>query len=176
MTEIWRKIEGFSNYEVSSEGRVKSLNWKLTGQERIMNGTKNNYIQVCLRNNPIKKMFDVHRLVATAFIPNPDNKPCVNHIDGNKHNNRVENLEWCSHSENSLHAHKTGLNKVTDKNIFFTNNPNPNPKQKVRCIETGQEFESMLSASKYFNVNSASICQSINKGCRVLKKYHFELV
>src|SRR5699024_1348986 len=64
-----------------------------------------------LYKDKIPKYFPVHRLVAMAFIPNPDNKPQVNHINGNKKDNCVKNLEWCTSSENNLHAYKTGINK-----------------------------------------------------------------
>lgn len=77
--------------------------------EREMSYTVNNrgYQTVVIR----RKTHMIHRLVAQAFIPNPDNKPCVNHIDGNKLNNHVSNLEWCSIQENNLHARQTGLHK-----------------------------------------------------------------
>jgi len=77
--------------------------------EREMSYTVNNrgYQTVVIR----RKTHMIHRLVAQAFIPNPDNKPCVNHIDGNKLNNQVSNLEWCSIQENNLHARQTGLHK-----------------------------------------------------------------
>ena len=78
---------------------------------RILKTTiRNGYKSVCLSIDNIKQTHYVHRLVAETYIPNPNNLPCVNHIDGNKLNNDVSNLEWVSHKENSQHASKMGLN------------------------------------------------------------------
>lgn len=106
--EIWTTVENLSNYEISSKGSIKS---KL--KNRIMKTWKNNsgYSQISLVDDRgITVKWLVHRLVATAFLPNPINLPYVNHKDGNKQNNEVDNLEWCTCSENILHARKTGLN------------------------------------------------------------------
>ena len=100
--EIWRPVVGYEGlYEVSNMGNVKSLDWKGTGTERIMSPVNlNGYLRVLFNRNGKRKLKLVHRLVAEAFIPNPDNLPCVNHIDENKSNNHVENLEWCTHKYN----------------------------------------------------------------------------
>lgn len=173
MLEIFKLISDYPNYEVSNLGNVRN---RLTG--KVLRPFKNGkgYLRVDLCKNGKEKTFLVHRLVATAFIPNPDNKPQVNHIDGCKSNNYISNLEWCNSSENVSHSYRTGLSHtiVTDKNHFKTNNPNP--KQKVRCIETQQEFESICDTARYFGCDHGSIRQSIYKGYKVLKKYHFELV
>lgn len=102
MSEVWKDIEGYCNYEVSNAGRVrnKKTNKFITGYDHF------GYLRITLpnRNNVLK-----HRLVAGAHIPNPDNKPEINHIDGNKQNNDVCNLEWVTRKENVQHAHKIGL-------------------------------------------------------------------
>lgn len=78
--------------------------------------TPTGYVQVMLKQDGKRKKALVHRLVALAFIPNPLNKPCVNHIDGNKENNSVENLEWCTYSENELHSHRKLGKKLSPEN------------------------------------------------------------
>ena len=95
MNEIWRNISGFGEYDkfyqVSNLGNVKSLNYNHTSKEKIIKPRISNvgYNRVMLSNNGIRKMYLIHRLVAEAFIPNPNNYPCVNHIDENKQNNCV---------------------------------------------------------------------------------------
>ena len=98
--EIWCPINGYEGlYEVSNKGRVKSVGY---GKERILKQlrTPKGYLQVGLRKNRERKMCYVHRIVAQTFTPNPDNMPEVNHIDENKENNSVQNLEWCDRKYN----------------------------------------------------------------------------
>ncbi len=103
MNEIWKSIEGYEGlYEVSNLGNVRSLNWHLTGTIRVLKPRQNGYgyLSVILYKNGKMKKFYVHRLVASAFLPNPQNLPQVNHKDENKTNNSIENLEWCSCKDN----------------------------------------------------------------------------
>lgn len=119
MAEIWKDIEGYEGlYQVSNYGKVKILpKFRNNGtngyvsKEKLMKQCKHNlgYLFVVLSKNGKYKHFYVHRLLTQAFIPNPDNKPHVNHIDGNKQNNSIDNLEWCTAKENVIHAFKTGL-------------------------------------------------------------------
>lgn len=107
MIEQWKDISGYENkYQISNFGQVKSLNFNHSGHEKIMKTNPNDkgYLQICLTKNNIKHTHRVHRLVAEAFIPNPNNLPCVNHIDETKLNNNVENLEWCTFTENTQYG------------------------------------------------------------------------
>ena len=119
--EIWKNIEWYNNYEISNLGNVKSLNYNKTWKCKLLILQKQNnwYIAIRLSKEWIIKRLNVHRLVAKAFILNPDNKPQVNHIDWNKQNNNVENLEWVTNSENDLHKFRV----LGHKNNFQTNHP-----------------------------------------------------
>jgi hypothetical protein len=111
MTEYWKKIKGYEDsYEVSNLGRIKSL---IRNPEIILKPNKvRGYLQVGLFNgNSVQKKCLVHRLVAEAFLINPHRKPHVNHKDGNKANNLIDNLEWVTGQENMLHAYDSGLVK-----------------------------------------------------------------
>lgn len=138
MSEVFLDITGYEGlYQISNKGRVKSLERKVTNpccgglqtiKEKILCTGGSNYPKLKLRKNNKYKTYNVHRLVATAFIPNPQNKYCINHKDGIRTNNSVENLEWCSYKENTKHAFVTGLtttkrgekshmSKLTDKQV-----------------------------------------------------------
>ena len=153
--ELWKKIEGYEKrYQVSSFGRVKSVGrysrngvkgrrWR---EPKAMLTSSNGigYIKVGLTKNTKQLNMYVHRLVALAFIPNPRNKPEVNHIDGNKNNNRVTNLEWLTSRENTAHADKIGLLKDSTFKII-----------KVEVVLGNNKhlpFKSINEAAEYFDV------------------------
>ena len=139
MNEIWKSIQGYEGkYEISNLGNVRSVDRFIINSKGIKHFRKSQlikpvishrgYVRVGLRNLG-KKMFSVHRLVGIAFLLNPENKPMINHIDGNKQNNFVGNLEWVTQSENEKHAHEMGLKPKPQahKGKFGKNNKSSKP-------------------------------------------------
>ena len=170
--EEWKNVEGYEDiYEVSDFGRVRTACGKTT--ESSLHGTrlwkqrvlkqktdKNGYKRVSLWKDKSDSTFLVHRLVAIAFLEKPEGKDCINHIDGNPSNNYLENLEWCDHTENLIHAFETGLNKNPDPIILFNTN-------------TGKtiHFRSKSEASQYLGRSKGYISAVLNKGKGEVDEY-----
>lgn len=166
--EIWKDIAGFEGmYQVSNLGRVKSCERTVKSKgngvkiqpERILKPAKNNcgYLFVVLCDNGVRKHYTVHRLVATAFIPNNDLfADTINHKDEDKTNNAVSNLEWLSNGDNTRYslAGPDGRN-AGSKNYRA---------KPVRCIETGEAFGSATEASRMFGLNRNAVYLSIRCG------------
>lgn len=134
-----------SLYEISILGRVKNIQTGKTLKCRNTNGYST--VILCGEYKPITCY--IHRLVAKAFIPNPANKQTVNHINGDKSDNRVENLEWATQKENIHHALRTGL---SDSGI-----------KPIKCIETGIIYKSLREASKKLNIHETAISACCRK-------------
>jgi hypothetical protein len=219
--ELWKDIKGYEGmYQVSNYGNVRSLD-RYDSIGRFKTGTilsegdnGNGYKNVQLYKDGQGRMYYVHRLVAEAFIPNPDNLPQVNHMDEDKSNNCVTNLEWCTNEYNSNYGnhnlklslahkgkvlseeHKKNIGKASkalwqDENYRakvlaskegFTHTEETKKKMsekakknKVRCIETGEVFDSMKAAGERYNRNSANLSKAIRKNS-LFAGYHWELV
>ena len=199
--EIWKDIQGYEGiYQVSSHGRVKSLNYNKTGLEGILNPNNNGkgYLQVYLTKNKKSKKVLIHRLVAQAFLYKPIDKNYVNHKDGNKSNNNVNNLEWCTRSENQQHAFDTGLinkTKLSDTHKGErhwnygkhwnkeakdkmskahkgkqTGKNNPRAR-KVICITTGEVFDTLTEASLKYKIGNGDIVKCCKKQIKYRGKH-----
>lgn len=134
--ENWKRIKDFPNYEISNYGRIKNKNNRLLSPFFKQKG----YLQVKLFNNKVRKGMSVHRLVAQAFIPNPNGLNCINHINGIKTDNRVENLEWCSVLENNKHALQTGLRKPLSKE----KRKEASERMKNRCLKINRRYREII--------------------------------
>jgi hypothetical protein len=123
--EVWKKIEGFEDYEVSTNGVVISN--KYSKKRILKKELSKGYLRVSLCKENKVKRFLVHRLVALSFLKNEDNKKCVNHKDGNKLNNSLGNLEWSTHSENEIHSYnylnkKNPIRKLDNSQVIYIRN------------------------------------------------------
>ena len=179
--EEWRDIKGWEGkYQVSSYGRVRSIPRKVKvhvfgkgwGEREtkgviLSTGRWAEYPTVGLkdRSKGVRSMQLVHRLVAEAFIPNPENKPQVNHKNGNRADNMLSNLEWCTRSENCLHR-----NRVLGVEV-----PNKGP---VRCVETGKVYKHGREAARQTGVCYVVLNKVVNKKSKYLTAggFHWEFV
>ena len=191
MPEEWRDIPGYEGlYAVSDMGAVKSLARSINAPKRGRYFTRNvkerilkhadghGYKRVVLSKGGYKKGYAVHVLVAKAFIPNPENKPQVNHINGVRDDNRAENLEWVTQSENQIHSFRvlgrkpTGLGTTMSPELRAKLEPHwykaryARPCRKVRCVETGVEYFSIAEASRKTGIAKPHISRVLAGGRR----------
>lgn len=168
MTEIWKDIDGYTGlYQVSNLGNVRKLRFinNMTNKEKVFLITpkliNTGYYKVMLYKGGKWENAFVHRLVAAAFIPNEAGRPQVNHIDGNKTNNVVTNLEWCTQSENNRHAYRTGLRSAPATGRFGADSYKAIPVEMLDK-DTGKvicRFGSLIDAAKYVGAKkSCHIC------------------
>jgi len=174
--EIWKDIPGYEGfYQISNLGKVRSLNRYVKSKNNSIKLLKSKrmtisiydvgYEYICLSKKGKRIKHKIHRLVALAFIPNPNNKPEVNHINGIKHDNNYLNLEWATSSENQQHAYRTGL-QIPQKNVR-TGIKNSNSKQVLKYDLHGElldEYECARIAAEKHMVATSSITESCRTG------------
>ena len=185
MEEIWKDIYFIENgieydyrgkYQVSNLGNVRSVNYNHTGKIRVLKQFKDNsgYLVINLHNNGKQKQFLVHRLVAIVFLENSDNSLVVNHINFNRADNRVCNLEFVTQQENIQHAwndkeradiHRHKLSEAKNKS-----------KKKVICVETKQIFSSLSDASKQYGTNRGNISNCCRNRNKTAGGYHWKYI
>ena len=178
MQETWIKVKGFELYSVSDQGNVRN---DKTG--RILKGglDKDGYPQVILCKNRSRVNRKVHRLVAEAFTPNPDNKPQVNHIDGNKQNNAASNLEFCTNQENQTHFWRYLNNEQNKANRINAHkgkgllSDNPNSKSVIR-LEDGKVFKTIKEAAEELNISYFHIGEVCKGKRKTTGGYHWSYV
>lgn len=144
--EVWRDIPGYEGlYKISNYGRVMSLpklrGRAFVGETMLKPHLMQGYLYVTMQKNNKPKAIAIHRLIATAFIENAHNKPIVNHVDGNKLNNDISNLEWVTYSENTLHAYKTGLKDPKTCARYGKRKPLTDKQKRLISIKTKQAMQ-----------------------------------
>ena len=161
--EIWKDVPGYVGlYQISNYGRVKSVfrneicgNMNRKRNEKILKPSlRKRYYFVSLSKNGIKYNAVIHRLVAAAFIPNPENKPCIDHIDGNRTNNHADNLRWVTVKENQ--------NNPITKSKCIGKKANPHHEKAVEQIKNGivvNVFVSIQEAARKGNFSATAICK-----------------
>jgi hypothetical protein len=157
----WKSIDGYDNYEISDEGRVRNSK---TGRVLKPSCSRGGYEKVNLRSNGVQKSAKIHRLVAENFIPNDDYSKVVNHKDGNKINNSVTNLEWCTPSENNRHAFRHGLcYRPVNSGV---------PRRKTMIVETGMIFDSVSDCARFLKVAESQVSMCLSGRVKTCRGYH----
>lgn len=173
LKEVWKHVNGFKGvYEVSNLGRVRSkdhvVKTRTNGTRiqygRVLKGSVSikGYLRVALSSDCVKFNASVHRLVAISFIQNPENKPQVNHINGVKSDNRVDNLEWCTNSENQIHAVKNKLIKHNLGDKHHMSKLTNNEVIEARALFNSKKLKNTELAKKY-NVSATAMSNILRK-------------
>ena len=177
MSVVWKPVVGYEGlYEVSNCGKVRSVEHYTNGHHLMAKELKptmsQRYLYVKLYKNAKPRTIRLHRIVAEAFVPNPMHKPQVNHINGNRLDNSVGNLEWCTSSENLRHAYKTGLKDIEDSMRKI--------RKKVLQLDMDgnavREWRSMSDAARELGLQVSNISHCCKGRIRSTGGYRWELV
>ena len=169
----WKPVVDNPNYEVSDTGRIRRVG---VSKDHSVTCDKHGYLNTQLYINGKRQHKKVSRVVAEAFIPNPNGKPEVNHIDGNKLNNNVSNLEWVTKLENCAHAWKNGLAKPS---YGMQGKANPNAGRKgrpFRIVETGDVFNTLKECEDAIGANNRHINDCLKGRQQTHRGYHYEYI
>lgn len=158
--ERWLPIKNYDNYEVSDSGLIRNSK---TGRILKTNPNSNGYLTASLYKNHKPASKKIHRLVADTFYDGDNEGLDVNHIDGNKLNNTLSNLEFCTRKENVQHAFQTGLKK-------------PSRQIPIRVVETGEVYDSIRECGRAIGCDQSIICQCLSGRQKSCNGYHFEKV
>lgn len=161
MKEIFKNIEGFEGYQISNLGNVKSLNYNRTGKEQILKPTKDKdgYLYVSLCKQGKRKCYKIHRLVAQAFLDNPNNYPIINHRDENPLNNNVTNLEFCTPKYNCNYGSR-----------------NEKLSKQVLCVETGVIYPSLSEVYRQLGFSQSNIYSACTGRYKQAYGFHWKYV
>ena len=171
--EMWKDIQGYEGlYQVSNTGKIKRNNKIL--KFSIAKG----YEHICLYKNNKYKPFSVHRLVAEAFIPNPEQKPQIDHIDGNPLNNKVENLRWVTAKENIANPITIKRKSIAAMGNHMTGRFGAlhHNSKKVKCVETNSVYYGFAEASRKTGINAFGISMATNGKRTTAGGYHWQYV
>ncbi len=168
---MWKDIDGYNGiYQVSNLGRVKSISFRnnktIKSREKILKTKTNSKkrVYIMLYKNGKRRNLTVHRLVASAFLPNPNSLPEVNHIDGNPTNNNINNLEWCTKSHNAKHAYENELNNLKEYN---------KSRKKPIIRNDGIKYNSAYDCAKALGVSVCSVRDVLKGRIKTVKGYSF---
>lgn len=175
---LWKCVPGYEHiYQVSDTGLIKSVDreiynshngfCKIKGRQLKPFTDKDGYQKVILCKDGTKVYASVHRLVALAFIPNKENKPCIDHINAVTNDNRVDNLRWVTYSENAHNpifiAKQTGRqHSLATRLKMSLHNNQPNCRQ-IKCVDTGQIFKSLAEAARFIHGTSTGLMLALNE-------------
>ncbi len=175
MERTWSKIDGFYNYSVSNDGLIRNDKRNQVKAQRV---NKDGYSVTDIYRDGERFTYRVHRIVANEFLDNPENKEEVNHIDGDKTNNNVDNLEWVTKSENMKHAYDTGL-CLHHASYGMLGKKNPNGGRHgipIMVVETGEVFESIADCAEALGISDRRICDVLKGHSRSYRGYTFTYV